>query len=116
MATIQVGDEEIVVGRVSPEQVAGLTNIIGRYFRGASESLSGLDDVDNIALISALLMAVDGNALVELGQLVSGKDEEWVRENFDLGWITEGLVALLDAIDLQRVIRNFTLIASRIQG
>ena len=67
--------------------------------------LSTGDVVGNIKAIASLL---DPDVLVGLGVVLTGKDDEWVREHFDLEWIVGGAEMAYKANRvIQRVVGAF---------
>lgn len=115
MKEIVVGEDVFVIDRLSPRQVAGVARIVGRLLRSVGADVRNLTEASEIDVIGALLEALDENMLIELGCLITLSDKKYVEENFSLSWIVAGFLAMLDEVDIQGIVANFTQIASRAQ-
>jgi len=113
---ITVGEEEFVIAKANAAQVSGIAKILSRIGASAGKSAGDLADGDYLSVIAAIIGSVSEEELIELAALCIGSDKAFAKENFDLVWVSEALVILIEETNLSAVVRNFMRIASLLQG
>lgn len=112
---IVVGDKEIEVikrGYSQAVQVAKLSRWISKYVAPVVSNAASDIDSDNtmaagLAILVEVLGSVEPETLVSLGQIVTGEDEEFVKEHFDMDWLIEGAMILLQQKTFARLLEPF---------
>ena len=98
----KLGDESFDLakrGRAQLKQLDGFRSWLKTYAKPMIENIypegKGDDDVSASQVVDVLLELLDSEALIALGVVVLGADEEFVAENFDLGWVLAGASVIL---------------------
>jgi hypothetical protein len=112
---IQVSGKQIEVvrrGFEQAKQIAALSKWLSRYVAPVvTESVAMLDRENATAaaftVLVNILSSVEPEALIELGCVITGEDEEFVKENFDLDWVIEGAMELMQQKALMRLLEPF---------
>lgn len=112
---IMIGEERVELKKMNAAQVAKFANIIGESLISSNKKLKELKASDNTGLALGILASIDERALVRLGSCLTGKDEAFVAEQFDLAWVMEALMKQLMLSNIRGILRNFTLLSSQIQ-
>lgn len=104
-----IGEETINVltpgGRVDAGRASALINWVAVHGSAAVTQMNDaglLNDksVSNptVFLAMAIGYIADEQALLDLARIVTpSKPSEWIKENFDLGWLLEGLIKIWDS-------------------
>jgi len=112
---IVVGDKQIEVvkrGYTQAKQIASLSRWLSKYIAPVIENATTMVDNDNamaagISILVSVLSSVEADSLVELGMVITGEDEEFVKENFDMEWVIDGMTELLSNKAFARLIQPF---------
>lgn len=112
---IEIGGESVSLAQGGMAQVKRLskaTQFLNTYGKAAIkdvnfQSLDENSQTDMLTIIISLLGTLDEGAWVLVGEFVSGKDKEFVKENFDLEWVIEGLTWLLQTGPYRKLVDRF---------
>lgn len=112
---VMVGEQEIVIGKPTPAQVAGIVKIVAELNIGARQTLAAIEKPSEMDYVMALLANLDEKSLINLAALSIGSDKKFATENFDIGWVIPALTILIRKSNIVSVITNFTSMLSQDQ-
>jgi len=111
---VVIGGKEFEITPLNAKKTTFVMNTLGRLLIGGRIKLKEFKGLEAKDLPIAILTAVDEQTLVALAAVVVGCDEDYARDNFNLSWVLEALAIQVQVGELDKVIRNFTLLVSQI--
>lgn len=112
---IVIGDETIDLSERGLVQIKRLSSL-GKFLKDygnlaiKQSDFSGVQEGNSAGILQFVLDfvgSIDESGLVLLGQIVSGKDETFVKENFDLEWVVDGIVILINMPAFRKIVDRF---------
>lgn len=98
-------------GYAQLQRLSLATKFIDLYGKQAVRNLDvemeGMARVDTFTLLISLIGNIDEKGFLWLGRIVTLEDEDFVKENFDLEWIVEGLRLLLTTPSFKKIRDSF---------
>lgn len=113
--TVVVGDERIEIKKLTASKVATVSNIMGELLINGNRKLREFKATSDMAFFVGVLAALNENELVRLAAALIERDEQFVRDNFDLGWVLDALGKQMQVSNLRAVVANFTSLLSQLQ-
>jgi hypothetical protein len=110
---VVVGGKKYRVGQLDAKTIAGIANLIGK------KQFDGRKIVESMKLtpqpsdfLWGILSSLEEDDLIILASLLIDADRAYVKENFNIGWVSEALAIAFERSDLPIVIKNFSRITA----
>lgn len=112
--TLVIDGKEFLITPLNAKKTTFIMNLLGKLLISGKLKLKEFKGLEAKDLPVAILVAVDEPTLVALAAVLVGTDEDFAREHFNLAWVFEALAIQVQVGELDKVIRNFTLLVSQI--
>jgi hypothetical protein len=112
-----IEDVQYPIKKLNAKKLVGISNMLGELVLGGRIKLNefskklGKDPASN-DIIFAILASLQEDMLIRFASILIDAETSFVQDNFDLGWVTDALIIQLRKSNLDKVIRNFTALAS----
>lgn len=111
---VVIDNKEYKISSLTAKKTAFIMNLLGKLLISGKLKLKEFAGVEARDLPVAILMAVDEKSLISLAAILINESEKFVEENFSLTWVLEALAIQIEVGELDKIVRNFTLVVSQI--